>query len=95
MDSQNHLQGISIGGPKQPQINLKKLNWKKLMLNQQSLARTGGAIWKELPQVDLPKDTFTHLFTQHTTTKEKMVDPVSSVLYSSIYMYIYSHVCHV
>ena len=41
------------------------------MLNQQNLARTGGAIWKELPKVDLPKDTFTHLFTQHTVVKEK------------------------
>ena len=50
------------------------------MLNQQSVTRAGGAIWKELPIVDLPKDTFTHLFTQHTAVKEKPTEkPVSVV----------------
>lgn len=74
-----HL-GISISGPKQSQVNLKKLNWKKMMLNQQNVTRAGGAIWKELPTVDLPKDTFTHLFTQHTVVKEKPVEKDVSVL---------------
>lgn len=69
---------ISIGGQKQPQVNLKKLAWKKLMLNQQTIARTGGAIWKELPQVEVPKETFTHLFTQHTVVKEKTIETVST-----------------
>ena len=48
------------------------------MLNQQSVTRAGGAIWKELPSVDLPKDTFTHLFTQHTVVKEKTVEKAVS-----------------
>ena len=75
------ISGISIGGPKQSQVNLKKLNWRKMMLNQQSVTRAGGAIWKELPSVNLPKDTFTHLFTQHTIVKEKTAEkPVSGML---------------
>ena len=73
------LVGVSIGGPKQSQVNLKKLNWRKMMLNQQSVTRAGGAIWKELPTVDLPKDTFTHLFTQHTAVKEKSTEKAVSV----------------
>lgn len=50
-----------------------------MMLNQQSVTRAGGAIWKELPSVDLPKDTFTHLFMQHTTIKEKPAEKAVSI----------------
>ena len=74
------ISGISFGGPKQPQGNLKKLAWRKMMLNQQMIARTGGAIWKELPEVDLPKETFTHLFTQHTVVKDKTEKTVSECI---------------
>jgi hypothetical protein len=77
--------GISIGGPKKSQVNLKKLNWRKMMLNQQSVNRAGGAIWKELPSVDLPKDTFTHLFTQHTVVKEKATEKAVSSMYNIIW----------
>ena len=52
-------------------VSLKKLNWKRQALNPQSLQRVGGAIWKDLPKVDVPKDTLTHLFQQRITTKEK------------------------
>ena len=55
------------------------------MLNQQTIARTGGAIWKELPKVDLPKETFTHLFTQHTVVKEKTTETVSTNAHRWLY----------
>lgn len=52
-------------------VNLKRLNWKHHTLNPASIERVGGVIWKELPKVDVPKDTFTHLFQQRVIPKEK------------------------
>ena len=57
------------------QANLKKLNWKVQMLNHPSLSRAGGTIWKELPTVEVPQQTFSHLFQQrvHETLKKQQV----------------------
>ena len=51
--------------------NLKKLNWKRTNLNPSSIERVGGAIWRDLPKVDIPKETFSHLFQQRVVPKEK------------------------
>ena len=55
---------LDPGTPGTPTTSLKKLNWRKQMLNQASLARCGGAIWQDLPKVEVPKETFSHLFAQ-------------------------------
>lgn len=39
-----------------------------------NLQRCGGAIWKELPKVDVPKETFTHLFQQREKESSKKMD---------------------
>jgi len=41
-----------------------------------TMSRVGGVIWKDLPTVEVPKETFTHLFEQHTVVKEKQEKPV-------------------
>ena len=64
-------------GPIQPQMTLKKLNWKRQNLTP--LAGGSSAIWKELPKVEVPTDKFSHLFAQRTIIKEKEV-PVSASL---------------
>ena len=64
-------------GPIQPQMTLKKLNWRRQNLSP--LAGSGGAIWKELPKVEIPKEKFCHLFAQRTVVKEKE-GPVSASL---------------
>lgn len=58
------------GGKAGGATNLKKLNWKRQNLNPMSMQRVGGAIWKDLPKVDVPKDTLTHLFQQRVVTRE-------------------------
>ena len=50
-----------------PKQNLKKLNWKRQVINQPFIARAGGTvIWKELPKVEVPHEAFSHLFAQRT-----------------------------
>eukprot|EP00731_Ephydatia_muelleri_P026515 Em0018g615a len=50
-----------------PKQNLKKLNWKRQVINQPTIARAGGTvIWKELPKVEVPHEAFSHLFAQRT-----------------------------
>ena len=53
------------------QVNLKKLNWRRMGLHQPSIARSGGAIWKELPKVEVPKEAFTTLFSQKVVVKDE------------------------
>ena len=55
-------------------MKLKKLNWKRQMLNQTVLARCGGAIWKDLPKVEIPQETFRHLFAQKAAEPVKKVE---------------------
>lgn len=53
--------------PAMPKQNLKKLNWKRQVINQPTIARAGGTvIWKELPKVEVPHEAFSHLFAQRT-----------------------------
>ena len=52
-------------------VSLKKLNWRRQNLNPVSVKRVGGAIWKDLPKVDVPKETLTHLFQQRVVAKER------------------------
>ena len=67
----------SSTGAAQPQVNLKKLNWKRQNLNHSSLARSGGAIWQDLPKVEIPRDKFSHLFAQRAVVKLEKEGPVS------------------
>lgn len=56
---------------------MKRLNWKQQPLNSMTLSRVGGAIWKDLPEVEIPVDVFTHLFQQRVIVKEKQEKQVS------------------
>ncbi len=57
-------------------VVLKKLNWKQQPLNPVMVSRVGGVIWKDLPKVEVPSESFTHLFQQRTPVKEKQDKPV-------------------
>ncbi len=52
-------------------VTLKKLNWKRQMLNPAVVDRVGGVIWKDLPKVEVPKETLTHLFQQRVIKIDK------------------------
>jgi hypothetical protein len=55
-------------------VNLKKLNWRQQRLLPMNMQRCGGAIWKDLPRVEVPKETFTHLFQQREKESSKKMD---------------------
>lgn len=41
------------------------------MLNPAVVDRVGGVIWKDLPKVEVPKETLTHLFQQRVIKIDK------------------------
>jgi hypothetical protein len=55
-------------------VNLKKLNWRQQRLLPMNVERCGGAIWKDLPKVEVPKETFTELFQQREKETAKKTD---------------------
>lgn len=59
------------GQPGAAATQLKKLNWKRQALNPTYTQRVGGAIWKDLPKVEVPKEQFSHLFQQRLLVREK------------------------
>lgn len=69
------------GAPRTAATNLKRLNWKHSTLNPASVERVGGVIWKDLPAVDIPKETFSHLFQQKLVIKEKPEKQVCGCVY--------------
>ena len=62
------------GGSGPQKVNLKKLNWRQQRLLPMAIERCGGAIWRDLPKVNVPQDTFTHLFQQREKETVKKID---------------------
>ncbi len=46
-------------------VALKKLNWRGQPLNDTFIKRGGeGAIWRQLPKVEIPRDVYREMFAQ-------------------------------
>ena len=54
-----------------PATSLKKLNWRQQRIDPVFESRVGGVIWKDMPKVDVPVETYKHLFQQRVVVKEK------------------------
>ena len=62
---------VCVGAPR---VNLKKLNWRQQRLLPMNVERCGGAIWRDLPKVEVPRETFTHLFQQREKETTKKIE---------------------
>ncbi len=60
-------------------VALKKLNWRGQVLNDTVIKRAGtGAIWQQLPKVEIPKDLYVELFSQKPSLlSQAAAQPVS------------------
>ncbi len=79
--------GLKLPGASKPAaaVALKKLNWRGQPLNDTFIKRGGaGAIWRQLPKVEIPRDVYTEMFSQKPSllNQAAAAQPVSTGLYN-------------